>query len=517
MEITWHFLVPEKGAPLRRILWHGRPAWVSARSGLPGAFGAAFTKAYELLADLFFFVNALFRPYDVIQVRDKFLAGLLGLYSARLRGIPFVYWLSYPFPEARLLDAEEGRSAHPWYTRLASRCSAALLYRVILPAADHVFVQSEQMKRDVLRPGFNAAKFTSVPMGIPDDDLPQDFDTKTADGSLILYLGTLARVRRLEILLQAMAQVTRDLPDARLVFVGEGDVRADRAFLEAETDHLRLRHCVTFAGQVGRQEALNWVRRAAVCLSPFYPSFVLRSASPTKLIEYMALSKVVVANDHPEQAQVIRDSGGGLCIPWSAADFTSAILRLLKDPDLAQEMGYKGRAWVEAHRRYTVIADQLFPIYAELAAPRRRSYPMNDKQTLLFVTGASRSGTTMLNRVLGAHDQILGMNELHYFGEIWDPNDLRPLNLEQRIRLAEWILARQARGIWGKGPSQFERAQARQLVGTMPDTTNGMMVYARVVRSLAAQSGKSIPCEQTPRNVLYANRLLEIDPQTKFI
>ena len=37
---------------------------------------------------------------------------------------------------------------------------------------------------------------------------------------------------------------------------------------------------------------------------------------------------------------------------------------------------------------------------------------------LVFIVGASRSGTTMLNRILGNHRAVAGLNELHYFGEL---------------------------------------------------------------------------------------------------
>ncbi len=112
-----------------------------------------------------------------------------------------------------------------------------------------------------------------------------------------------------------------------------------------------------FVGQLPREEALAYVREADVCASPFFPSPVLRSASPTKLIEYMAMGKAVVANDHPEQARVIAESGAGLCVPWEEEPFAAAIAALLEDPRGARRMGECGRRWVIDHRAYNVIAD----------------------------------------------------------------------------------------------------------------------------------------------------------------
>ncbi len=107
-----------------------------------------------------------------------------------------------------------------------------------------------------------------------------------------------------------------------------------------------------------REEAFAYVRAADVCLSPIFPSPILDVASPTKLVEYMALAKPVIANDHPEQTQVIDASGGGLHVPWDETQFAEAIITLLTNPALAAEMGRKGRAYVAQHRCYSVIAER---------------------------------------------------------------------------------------------------------------------------------------------------------------
>ena len=361
----WHIQTDTPGPVLANTSWLGQPAWRTARSPCQGTLGAALTKLRELFADLIFFRSALFGPFHLIQVRDKFFAGILGLLASRVRRIPFVFWLSYPFPEARILDAHEGRSRHPWFSLLAGRLSGLLLYKIILPGAAHVFVQSEQMKRDLLRPGLDPLRFTPVPMGIPDEDMP-DVAPDEATDPLILYLGTLARVRRLDALVRAFAQVAKTMPEARLAFVGEGDVPEDRAALEAEVDRLGLSGSVKFTGQLPRAIALAWVCRARVCLSPFYPTFVLRSTSPTKLIEYMAFGKATLVNDHPEQAQVIADSRAGTCVAWDERAFAEAMLSMLTDERATAEMGKSGRTWVLQHRTYSRIAQQVHSQYERL-------------------------------------------------------------------------------------------------------------------------------------------------------
>lgn len=367
LAVDWYLLSNEPGPPAGRRDFHGRPARVCGRSSLPGVAGRVLGKLQRVLAALHFAGAAWRGQQQIVQVRDDFLAGVLGLLAARLSGKRFVFWLSYPFPEARLADAREGRARLKAYAWLAGHLSAIALYRIILPRVDHAFVQSAQMRRDVLKAGIDPARLTAVPMGIPDEEVPAR-PAPPAEDALVLYLGTLARVRRLDMIVRAFQQVVAKRPDARLLIVGEGDLPQDRAALEAEVARLGLQRHVEFTGLVPRPQALDWVRRASVCLSPFYPTFVLRSTSPTKLVEYMAMGKAVVANDHPEQADVLAASGGGLCTPWNESAFAQAIVTLLDDPEARAAAGVRGRQWVLHNRLYSGLALQLRQHYEQILA-----------------------------------------------------------------------------------------------------------------------------------------------------
>ena len=75
---------------------------------------------------------------------------------------------------------------------------------------------------------------------------------------------------------------------------------------------------------------------------------------------------------------------------------------------------------------------------------------------MIFIVGASRSGTTMLNRVLGNHSQIAALNELHYFGDLWQPGlGHTSLPKNELKRIASTLLHRHNHGIWGRDSSPF--------------------------------------------------------------
>jgi glycosyltransferase involved in cell wall biosynthesis len=227
-----------------------------------------------------------------------------------------------------------------------------------------VFVQSEQMRQDVAAQGIPLQKLTAIPMGVSAamcaaNDLSRTRRHLPLAAPCVIYLGALNQVRRLDFLIRAFALVRENIPTALLYIVGRGDHPADEALLREEAARLDLGSAVVFVGQLPQSEALQYAQEADVCVSPLYPTPILRVASPTKLVEYMALGKAVVANDHPEQKRIIDASGAGLCVPYDERAFADAVVHLLKDPDRARAMGRLGRQFVLEHRSYGVIADQV--------------------------------------------------------------------------------------------------------------------------------------------------------------
>ena len=313
----------------------------------------------------------LTREYDFIQVKDKFITAVIALIAAKLTGTPFFYWLSYPLAEESLQRYIDGTARYPISYLIRGKAFRFLLYKIICPMADHIFVQSEQMRSDMMMYNIPKKKMTPVPMGINIEDFPpKDIIEKALENKnekkIILYLGTLIRVRRLDFLIRVLNMVRWAFPEAFLVFVGSGDDIEDELLLHREAKRLSLDNAIEITGRLPFKAALDLVKNADVCLSPFYPTPILKSTSPTKLIEYMAMGKAVVANDHPEQKKVIEESGAGLCVEWSEEKFSQAIIKLIENPIACIEMGIKGRKYVEQHRSYDIIARNLERTYYDI-------------------------------------------------------------------------------------------------------------------------------------------------------
>jgi len=314
--------------------------------------------------------------YQAIQVRDMPVLAAFGLLAARIKRLPFFYWMSYLIPERQIeLARERGLSAGVMnflFLWVSGRVGRALLYYVVLPQADHVFVQSERMLEDMAGRGLASAKMTPVPMGVDIEDMQPELlrpadDPRLVGRRVLSYLGTQNRPRRIEILFEMLALVKKKVPEVLLVLVGDTEDKVHRDWLRQQSARAGVSENVLWTGWLPIKEGWRYIMASEVGLSPFPRGFLLDSASPTKVPEYLALGIPVVCNDNPDQESVIGSQSAGYCVPYTAEGFADAVLAILNaDDERRQEMRSGGRDYVTQHRDYRLLGKKLALHYAGL-------------------------------------------------------------------------------------------------------------------------------------------------------
>lgn len=136
----------------------------------------------------------------------------------------------------------------------------------------------------------------------------------------------------------------------------------------------------------------------------------------------------------------------------------------------------------------------------------------------LYVVGSSRSGTTMVGRILGRHPRVHTFGELHFFEQLWDPSQAgTPANEEQRVELVARLMGIEESGyLRATVVTDANRQRARALLEgraavTLPDA------YFAFLAGYAAEQGCTVACEQTPRNALYLDEILELAPEARVL
>lgn len=154
-----------------------------------------------------------------------------------------------------------------------------------------------------------------------------------AGAPIVGNVGALVAQKAQHMLIEAAAHVVREVPDARFVILGEGELRPA---LEQQIHHLHLERHVFLAGF--RPDVMELIKDFDVfALSSIYEGMC------TSLVDAMAARKPAVATAAGGVPEVISDGETGFLVrPHDAPGMAERIVALLKDAELRRRMGDAG-------------------------------------------------------------------------------------------------------------------------------------------------------------------------------
>ena len=145
---------------------------------------------------------------------------------------------------------------------------------------------------------------------------------------------------------------------------------------------------------------------------------------------------------------------------------------------------------------------------------------MISKDRIIFVVGNSRSGTTLMGRILGNHDNVFTFNELHFFEQMWSRGDrVSLLSRSECLNTLSRLICAQRDGYFAQCSKRYSSYldEAGAIAGTAQTEIAPLEALRMFMTYEAARNGKSIPCEQTPRNVFYLKEILEFFPGARIV
>ena len=279
----------------------------------------------------------------------------------RLVGVPVLLDLHEAMPE--FFVTRFPRAANPISHRLL-----LLQERLSIAFATHVLTVNEAMG-DRLRG-----------LGVGDDKLSivinspslERFDAEAypqrvfrEDGMLkLVYAGALTPIYELDVAIRAVALVAAERPDldVRLDLYGRGDSEEE---LRALTAELGIRGRVTFHGRIPIDDVPAAVAAADIGLAPTRLDRFTAMTLSTKVYEYAAMGKPVVASRLPLVERTFPEGTVARYEPSDAAGMAAAIIDLADHPirraeavDGSQDV-VREAAWEREAERYVAIVDRL--------------------------------------------------------------------------------------------------------------------------------------------------------------
>lgn len=160
-------------------------------------------------------------------------------------------------------------------------------------------------------------------------------------GQNMIFVGRLAAVKGVAVLLRVMARLKQSHPEAHLTLIGDG---SERGALEVLAKNLGLGSAVTFAGPKTQAEVAEALKQADLFVLPSFAEGV-----PVVLMEAMASHLPVIATRIAGISELVEEGVSGCLVPPGSEDaLEAAIVSVLQDEARRNHMGKAGRARVEA-------------------------------------------------------------------------------------------------------------------------------------------------------------------------
>jgi glycosyltransferase involved in cell wall biosynthesis len=302
--------------------------------GLPGErryFGASELAQVSWQAASTLANAAIALKPDILHIcKPQPINGLAGWRAARRLNLPFY------------VDCDD-------YEAGANRVSSGAQRAVIQWWEDHlpkqakgVTVNTRFLYERVLQQGVPAARIAHVPNGVSDIAvesmaLPPAL-AAWAGCPTVAYVGTLSTVAHgVDLLLDAFALVLRELPEAKLLMVGDGD---DRAALMNKAQQLGMQHAIHWTGRVPPEAARRWFTLATCSVDPVSDTPAMRGRSPLKIVESLAAGVPVVTGDVGDRREMLANGEAGVLVQAGDADaLAQGLLAVLRDADLRSRLG----------------------------------------------------------------------------------------------------------------------------------------------------------------------------------
>jgi glycosyltransferase involved in cell wall biosynthesis len=254
--------------------------------------------------------------------------------------------------------------------------SLALLERyeqLNLGAAARIFVVSEVERKNLLARGVPAEKIVLNPNAV-DVQLfrPQiggaakrrDLGIENTD-LVAGFVGTFGPWHGVVELAKAIKKIPESFP-LRFLFVGSGSLRGEvERLLQAERDSGR----VIFSGTVEHDSVPAYLDACDILIAPHVPladgsDFF---GSPTKIFEYMAMGKGIVASRLGQIGEVLSDNETALLVtPGNVNELAAALIRMTESDSLRVLLGEGARAAAVQKHTWTHNAERVLQAYESL-------------------------------------------------------------------------------------------------------------------------------------------------------
>jgi alpha-maltose-1-phosphate synthase len=175
------------------------------------------------------------------------------------------------------------------------------------------------------------------------------------DGNLILFFGRIHRYKGLDYLIQAEPLITGELPGTKIVIAGSGENFKvyENMIGDRKNNYIIQNKFISF------KEGAEIFQRSSIVVLPYIDA----SQSGVVLTAY-GFKKPVVVTDVGSISEIVDPDKTGLIVPpKDSASLARAVVKLMKDKNLREQMGENAYRKLKSDLSFELIARQTFEVY----------------------------------------------------------------------------------------------------------------------------------------------------------
>lgn len=292
-------------------------------------------------------------------------------YSYLTSVVPIFIGKRYSIP---LILTEQALPGYSWFYGGAFIDAVAKLYtyglgKWIISSYDRVVLITKRVSEEITKFGVPRKKILWIPNGVDLEGFSSDVDSSKLqdelsikqDDKVLLFVGRLAKVKRVEILIALTKLLQKESFRVKTVVVGDGP---SREYYEKLARSIKAD--VIFTGWVPRQQLHNYYRMASVFVLPS-----LSEGLPTVLLEASAAGKPCVASNVGGVPDIIvHGKTGYLAKRLDIYSYLHYVKILLTDEELSKRMGKNAAEHVDKNFKWDTIVDKYEKLYREVLVKR---------------------------------------------------------------------------------------------------------------------------------------------------
>lgn len=309
----------------------------------------------KIVCDFFLMLKAFRlaaqKRYHVVHAVEEavFAALLIRLF----RGIPYIFDMDSSMPRQMVEQKPFLAAIAPllrYFEAFAARRALAVIAvcEALAEIARACGARMVFVLRDIslLSPGFAAPPTPTA-------------ETLNIEHPCLMYIGNLEVYQGIDLLLESFAVLIRSVPEAFLAVIGGNKEAA--AKYEDKAVALGIAAQVKFFGPRPSSSMAGLFAQADILVSPR----IKGTNTPMKIYSYLQSGKPILATDLPTHTQVL-DCSVAMLAPPVADEFAAAMLCLLRNPQLGQQLAQRALTLAGEKYSFQVFCETAGQIYGRI-------------------------------------------------------------------------------------------------------------------------------------------------------